>query len=260
MKTDAGSKLIGELDILRLMRTYGGAESQQQTDKQRTSKTAGGEAESDVEDVEDVKEEEKSSAIHYLSWKNALETQDFSWRFTGKYSKAAEDKRREDAEQARRREKRRLEQQGRMVARKVRMEKKRARKAQVVAALKERYGVLSDYFSEFGLAPPRMDYRKFMAHCVQVYREMLANNEEKVGKHWGEGALTGEYIVKYNTQNYRNLKGLKAQQTHLRRVDVKKSGNITLIEFMEALKSMEWVFNAKSAEEAFTPFVVDDIF
>ena len=99
-----------------------------------------------------------------------------------------------------------------------------------------------------------------MAHCVQVYRVTLANDEEKVGKHWGEGALTGEYIIKYNTQNYRNLQGLKAQETHLRRVDVKKGGMITLIEFMEALKNMEWVHNAKSAEEAFTPFVVDDIF
>ena len=61
---------------------------------------------------------------------------------------------------------------------------------------------------------------------------------EKVGKHWGEGALTGEYIVKYNTQNYRNLKGLKAQETHLRRADLKKDGTLTLVQFMDALKNM----------------------
>ena len=250
MKTGAGSKLIGELDILNLMRTYGA---------KQPPPAAAAETE-DGSDVTSSSQQQEHSSIHYLSWKNALETQDFAWRFTGKYSKAAENKRHELEEQAKRREKRRLEQQNRLKAKRFIMEKKRARKAQVVATLKARYGVLSDYFSEFGLAPPRMDYRKFMAHCVQVYRVTLANDEEKVGKHWGEGALTGEYIIKYNTQNYRNLQGLKAQETHLRRVDVKKGGMITLIEFMEALKNMEWVHNAKSAEEAFTPFVVDDIF
>jgi serine/threonine protein kinase len=248
MKTGAGSQLIGELDLLHLMRRYGAPEKEEeQVDKQKE------------EDSTDAEKEVENSSIHYLSWKNALETKDYAWRFTGQHSKAAEAKRLEQAELAARREKRRLEQQARTMAKKQTAEKKRLRKEQIVHTLKARYGVLSDYFTEFGLAPARMDYRKFMQHCVQTFRDMLVTNE-KVGKHWGEGALTGEYIVKYNTQNYRNLQGLKAQETHLRRADIKKSGLLTLVEFMGALKSMEWVYNGKSAEEAFTPFVVDDIF
>ena len=253
MKTEAGSRLMNGMDLLLLMRMFGAP------NKKKTKEEEMGEA--DEEDGEEGhnKKEQKNSSIHYLSWKNALETQNYAWRFTGKHSKAAEAKRRENRENEIRREKRRLEQQTRLEAKRLKAEVKRNRKEQIRSTLKARYGVLSDYFSEFGLAPARMDYRKFMAHCVDTYRNMALSGE-RVGKHWGEAALTGEYIVKYNTQNYRNLQGVKAQASHLRRVDKKNTGLITLVEFIEALKNMEWVHNYKSAEEAHGKFVVDDIF
>ena len=110
--------------------------------------------------------EKSSTEMHYLSWKNALETQNYAWRFTGQYSKAAADKRRAREIDFKRREKRRKELYARMQAKKDAAQRKVERRQEIVADLKGRFGVLTEYFEEFGLSEKYMNYQRFMAHCV----------------------------------------------------------------------------------------------
>ena len=88
--------------------------------------------------------------MHYLSWKNALETQNYAWRFTGQYSKAAADKRQAREVAFKRREKQRKELYARMQDKKDAARRKQERKQEIVSDLQGRYGVLKDYFEEFG--------------------------------------------------------------------------------------------------------------
>ena len=60
---------------------------------------------------------------------------------------------------------------------------------------------------------------------------------------------------------YRSLQGVMSCETHFRKVDVGGiSGQISLSEFTTALQSLGWVYNPRSAEEAFTQFVVEQVF
>lgn len=140
--------------------------------------------------------------------------------------------------------------------------RKQERKQEIVSDLQGRYGVLKDYFEEFGLSEKYMDYRRFMTHCNAVFREYkLDPRGNKIGKHWGEAGLTGDYVINYNVQQYRSLQGVMSCETHFRKVDVGGiSGQISLSEFTTALQSLGWVYNPRSAEEAFTQFVVEQVF
>ena len=128
-------RFLGQRDILTLVRTFRTRKELREEQRLKRMRLA-----EELEQKKMESEVEKSSTeMHYLSWKNALETQNHAWRFTGQYSKAAADKRRAREIDFKRREKRRKELYARMQAKKDAAQRKVERRQEIVADLKGRW-------------------------------------------------------------------------------------------------------------------------